>query len=465
MTSGGVASLSQADEHAGGGDERAATSAVRSASPRIAPLYKRLPRGPHRLARDEVIRNQRTRIHGAMIETIAQDGYEKTSIKKVLALAGVSRRAFYEQFANKEECFLTTFDLVAVRAVKRTNEACRAAADDTLENRLRAAFEQLTEEVGSSSQGATLAEAPMAAGAGMLHLCRATATFEQMLLRSFAHAPEASALPLPVIRGIIGGLYEMMSVRLRPGGRAEKSTALTEELLGWTLLFQTPALDRVAERARVDAHATNGHSVNGHASNGPSMNGNATNGHAMNGHLNNGDASQLDVRARLFESVLRLTVLEDYGELIALQIADEADVSLDDFFELFVDKEECFLAAFDEMSDELLCLTADPGLVGDDWPRAVRRTIGALMRHLAEHPLHARMIVAEVYAAGPDAIARNHELARDIATLLTEGAPDATGGMLALEGVRGAISTRSAARSRAIRSNDFQRSRTIWPTW
>jgi AcrR family transcriptional regulator len=449
---GGGSSLPALEERAG-----ADTASAQVASPRIAPLYKRLPRGPHKLARDEVIRNQRTRIHGGVIEAVAEYGYEETSIKYVLALAGVSRRAFYEHFANKEECFLTTFDLLAARAVKRTNEAYRAA-EGALENRLRAAFEQFAEEVGGSSNGATLIEAPMAGPAGMLHLCRATATFEQMLLHSFAHAPEASALPLPVVRGIVGGLYEVMSVRLRPGGRAAKTRALTEELLEWTTMFQTPALDRLAarvsERARVDAgstnvHVLNGHSVNGHASNGHSMNGNATNGHAtnghamngyaMNGHLNNGDASHLDARGRLLQCVLRLTVLEDYGELSVPQIADEADVPLDDFFELFVDKEECFLAAFDEMSDELLALTADPELVGEHWPRAVRRTIGALMRHLADHPLQARMIAAEVYAAGPDAIEHNHELARDIATLLTEGAPEGTGGMLALVGVRGAI--------------------------
>jgi AcrR family transcriptional regulator len=397
MASGGVASLSQPDEHAGG----------------IAPLYKRLPRGPHKLARDEVIRNQRTRIHGAMIEAIAQDGYEKTSITKVLALAGVSRRAFWELFANKEECFLTTFDLVAARTGKLVNEAYRTA-DGTLENRLRAAFEQFTEEIGSSSQGAILAEAPMAGAAGMLHLCRATATFEQMLLRSFAHAPEASVLPLPVIRGIVGGLYEVMSVRLRLGGRAEKIPALAEELLRWTLLFQTPALDRVAARACV-------------------------NGGVSHAHVNGG-ASQLDARGRLLECVLRLTVLEDYGELSVVRIADEAGVSIDAFFECFLDTEECFLAAFDEMSDELLALTADPELVGDDWPRAVRQAIGALMCHLADHPLHAQMIATKAYAAGPDAIERNYELVQEIATLLTEGAPAGAGGMLAFEGVAGAIS-------------------------
>jgi AcrR family transcriptional regulator len=440
VASGGE-SLSQLDERAGTG-----TTSARTASPRIAPLYKRLPHGPHRLTRDEVIRNQRTRIHGAMIEAIAQDGYEKTSITKVLALAGVSRRAFWELFANKEECFLTTFDLVAARTVKLVNEAYRTA-DGTLENRLRAAFEKLTEEVGSSSQGAILAEAPMAGAAGMLHLCRAMGTFEQMLLRSFTHAPEASDLPLPVVRGIVGGLYEVMSVRLRTGGRAERSPALTEELLRWTLLLGTSAPEhmaaRLAEHARVNDHSTSGHVTNGHSSNGHTANGYATNGNDHSG----GDASQLDIRGRLLECVLRLTVLEDYRELIVPLIADGAGVSIDTFFELFESKQECFLAAFDEMSDELLTLTADPELVSDDWPRAVHRTIGALMRHLADHPLHAQMIAAAAYAAEPEAIERSHELVHDIATLLTEGAPastaedapEMTGGTFAVNAVAGAI--------------------------
>jgi AcrR family transcriptional regulator len=438
MGGGGESSLSQLDERADTGTSAAQiASPQRTASPRIAPLYKRLPHGPHKLARDEVIRNQRTRIHGAMIETIAQDGYEKTSIKKVLALAGVSRRAFYEQFANKEECFLTTFDLVAARTVKLVNEAYRAA-DGTLENRLRASFEKLTEEVGSSPQGATLAEAPMAGAAGMLHLCRAMGTFEQMLLSSFTHTPEVGALPLPVVRGIVGGLYEVISIRLRTD-RAKEIPTLAEEMLQWTLLLGTSAPNdmaaRLAEHARVSVRSTSGHTMNGYAT----ASVQAANGHSMNGHLNDCDASHLDARGRLLGCVLRLTVLEGYGELSAVRIADETDVSLDDFFELFENKQECFMAAFDAIDDELLRIAADPELVSDDWPRAVRRTIGALMRHLADHPLHARTIVAEVYAAGPDMIERSHELVHDIATLLTEGAPEGAGGMLAVDGVAGAI--------------------------
>ncbi len=430
MAAKGESSSSQLEEHAVSGASSAA---------QIAPLYKRLPHGPHRLTRIEVIRNQRARIHGAMVEAVAQYGYEKTSIKKVVALAGLSRRAFYEQFANKEQCFLTSLDLVAAHAVKRTNEAYRAA-DGTLENRLRAAFEKFTEEVASRSKSASLVivEAPTAGAAGMLHLCRAMGTFEQMLLSSFAHAPEIGALPLPIVRGIVGGLQEVISIRMRTG-RTTEIPALTEELLRWTLLFQMPAPDqlaeRLAERARVNVRSTNGHAMNGYSANGYSANGYTTN---ANNHLN-GEAAHLEVRARMLECMLRLTVLEDYRELSAQQIADAAGVSINTFFELFEHKQECFTAAFEAISDELLQIAADPELLDHDWAYAVRRVIGALMQHLANHPFHARMIATGVYAAGPEAIERNYELAQEIATLLTDGAPAGAGGMLAVDGVAGAI--------------------------
>src|SRR5947209_10068609 len=104
------------------------------AAPRVAPLYKRLPSGPHRLEREEVMRHQRIRIHGAMVEAVAANGYEGTSVKQVIALAGVSRRSFYEQFANKQECLLATFDLHAGNAVRRAgdvNLSCDGPLDDS----------------------------------------------------------------------------------------------------------------------------------------------------------------------------------------------------------------------------------------------------------------------------------------------------------------------------------------------
>lgn len=48
-----------------------------------------------------------------MAEAVADHGYAKTSVAQVLRRAGVSRESFYEQFSNKEECFLAAYDAAA----------------------------------------------------------------------------------------------------------------------------------------------------------------------------------------------------------------------------------------------------------------------------------------------------------------------------------------------------------------
>ena len=73
--------------------------------------------------REEVARNQRARLYGAMIESISQRGYQATTVAHVIGLAGVSRRAFYELFSNKEQCFLATYDIVVARSRKRVLDA------------------------------------------------------------------------------------------------------------------------------------------------------------------------------------------------------------------------------------------------------------------------------------------------------------------------------------------------------
>ena len=140
-----------------GGEQR--TARAPGAAGRIAPLYKRLPHGPHRLPRAAVIRHQRARIHGAMVEAVAQSGYWGASVKQVIGLAGVSRRSFYEQFANKQECFLATFDLLAGRALRQTVEAYRAV-DGGVEERL----ERDLRRAHGRGGGRTEARAPARAG-------------------------------------------------------------------------------------------------------------------------------------------------------------------------------------------------------------------------------------------------------------------------------------------------------------
>ncbi|MDX6587495.1 MAG: hypothetical protein QOI31_1968 [Solirubrobacterales bacterium] len=71
---------------------------------------QQLPRGRHRLGRDEVLSSQRGRLLFAMSEAVAEHGYAKTSVAMVLKRAHVSRETFYEHFSNKEECFVAAYD-------------------------------------------------------------------------------------------------------------------------------------------------------------------------------------------------------------------------------------------------------------------------------------------------------------------------------------------------------------------
>lgn len=75
-----------------------------------APLSQTLPRGRHRLPREQVVRSQRERLVRALAAVMAEKGYARTSVADVLRVARVSRETFYEQFASKEACFLGAYE-------------------------------------------------------------------------------------------------------------------------------------------------------------------------------------------------------------------------------------------------------------------------------------------------------------------------------------------------------------------
>jgi AcrR family transcriptional regulator len=92
-----------------------------------------LPRGPHRLPREEVVRSQRSRLMRALAEAMAEKGYVDTSVAEVLRRARVSRETFYEQFASKQDCFIATFEQAA--GVILSNLERAAAAPGTAQER------------------------------------------------------------------------------------------------------------------------------------------------------------------------------------------------------------------------------------------------------------------------------------------------------------------------------------------
>src|SRR5262245_20978405 len=94
---------------------------------RLAPNAKgQLPRGRHKLTREEVARSQRQRILDAVLVVVAEKGYANAGLKDVAAAAGVSTKNFYDHFASLEDAFLAAYD----EHVAALTGALRAAGGD-----------------------------------------------------------------------------------------------------------------------------------------------------------------------------------------------------------------------------------------------------------------------------------------------------------------------------------------------
>jgi AcrR family transcriptional regulator len=134
-------------------------------------------------------------------------------------------------------------------------------------------------------------------------------------------------------------------------------------------------------------------------------------------------------RTRLLEAVGRTVAGKGYAAATIEDIVRDAGVSKKTFYEHFGDKLDCFLAAYEAASDELLAHVAaaqdaagtggsDPGTEGSDpvsrvsrdWLARTRSGIHAYLRWLAAEPALARVFLIEIAAAGPVALERRERM-------------------------------------------------------
>src|SRR3954451_24564057 len=87
---------------------------------------RKLPPGRHGLPRQFVLHNQRGRLVEAAMHVFGTRSFGEARVADVLERAAISRKTFYEQFADKEACFMAAYEAAAVRA----RDAVRVAARD-----------------------------------------------------------------------------------------------------------------------------------------------------------------------------------------------------------------------------------------------------------------------------------------------------------------------------------------------
>lgn len=199
-----------------------------------AAVSSRLPAGRHGLPREFIVQNQRERIITALVDTVAERGYNATTVAHITKAASVSRRTFYEHFADKEACFLAAYGMVA----GHIRDSMKAAADSFEEwpQQVRAALSTLLRFLAGEPELARLVMIePIAAGGEIAARHRTTVTGFAEILK--AGRPEhAGERPLPEAteETVVGGILSLI-VREISAGRAEGLEKLLPDLVELTL--------------------------------------------------------------------------------------------------------------------------------------------------------------------------------------------------------------------------------------
>jgi AcrR family transcriptional regulator len=361
-----------------------------------ASLYPQLRPRPHGPARDTIVRNQQARLCGATIEAITANGYDATSVAELSRLAGVSKRTFYEQYANKEACLLATHDRIVRRAIARV--VCARRDEPDWEAGMRRAFEAFVRAAADHPKAArlVLVDALLAGPAALAQTDRARRGFERMVVSGFAQAPDGVGLGLTVARGIVYGVEHVVRQSVLDGGTQELHE-LAGGLAEWALAHGSAAIaelpppapaprDRAERRPRVRARTD-------------------------------------DARGRILRAAAELAASAGHTHVGPLAIADRAGVSERAFRACYEDAEECCLDALDLVGLEALTSAAAASRTAGDGPRGAYRGIAALLDHIAEDPLLRGAILVEAHPEDAAALERGERMLQRYVDLLASRLP------------------------------------------
>jgi AcrR family transcriptional regulator len=100
-------------------------AAVAQMSSHAVPVARLSP-GPGGPRRQQVIEIQRARILAAAVDTVEESGYAAMTVATVIQRARISRKTFYEVFANRNDCFAAVVEEIFARAYSVANAAYAA---------------------------------------------------------------------------------------------------------------------------------------------------------------------------------------------------------------------------------------------------------------------------------------------------------------------------------------------------
>ncbi len=399
--------------------------------------------------------NQRGRMIDATIEVVGEKGYADLTVADVIKRAGVSRRAFYEHFSNREDCFLATYDAIMTESSTALARALGVAEEDANGNGNghargyghangwgRANGNGSANLVGTkledSAQGAIealykralrrpnvlrvlMTEIGAAGPEGIKRREQLGAAYESSLREALGLSPGPGPLSNPVLRGVLGGLSIVLYNHIQSGRRKSQLLDQIPDLAKWVASYW-PAPPEMMDLVDPDP-AMLPRYAGGRAPGSLSPRAPLGKRKRLVGGENGVSSSYVahSQRERILDAVANLTYAHGFASLTVEGIATEAAVSLQAFYEHFPSKEEAFLMAYEVGHGKALALVERAFHSETDWRLGVRAGITALFEYLAGEPAFAHIALVDVQAAGPRATERSAKGIAAYARLLTPG--------------------------------------------
>ncbi|HXE44121.1 MAG TPA: TetR/AcrR family transcriptional regulator [Conexibacter sp.] len=217
---------------------------------------ERLPRGRHGLPRRFIVHNQRERMLLAVAEAVAEQGYATTTVADIIARARLSRRTFYEHFADKEECYLAAYDTVVEQLLTAVGQAYEQA--DGWTQQVHDGLETFLAYLAAEPAFARMCIVEVVAAGPEARSRRDAAmrVFVDFLEPGRAEGPKGVAAPALASEIVVGGIYEIIYSRLQRDA-ANELVEMLPELLRCALIpyIGHSAAERAVRQARARAGA------------------------------------------------------------------------------------------------------------------------------------------------------------------------------------------------------------------
>lgn len=355
-----------------------------------ASLRERKLRPGRGTPREEAERNQRERLFAAMVATVAEKGYEATTVADLVELSGVSRSAFYRHFEDKQACFLAAVEAIVEPTLKRLG--ADESAPPGME-RARQAFESVLRAIVDQPAAAKMCvvEVYAAGPEGAALVDRILESSTDVAAALLEQVPERQGMPRELVRAIVGGIQKVIHKRLYRGLEQELLD-LIPQLWDWIFCYPVPPGPLKARRRR--------------------------NVKALPFEERQKVANPPE---RILRALAAVVAEKGYPDTTVAEVVERASTSQRTFYEHFKNKEDAIVAALDSGSAHMLAAALPAFRRAPDWKHAVHDTIEAMFCWGAEEPEYARMGGVEMYAAGKRALDQREVVTEGMEGLLAPG--------------------------------------------